>query len=53
MLGFHAISEAPLSAQALTQHNASASLSGNATLTLPVVTHYAKAALLSFLLAEQ
>jgi|TARA_R110002167_G_scaffold291277_1_gene496118 hypothetical protein len=47
MLGFHAISEAPLSAQALTQHNASASLSGNATLTLPVVTHYAKAALTS------
>ena len=37
MLGFHAISAAPLSAQALTQHNASASLSGSVTFTLPKI----------------
>jgi len=60
MLGFHAISDAPFSAQALTQHNASASLSGSVTFTLPkimlcsatvsatsVATHSAKAALTS------
>ena len=60
MLGFHAISDAPFSAQALTQHNASASLSGSATFTLPkrmfvsatisadsVMTHAVKAVLSS------